>query len=76
MIQVMDVPNFEYILLHIGNWEDQTSGCLLLGNSAKQNVTGSGMVIESKIAYLRVYPLIMRQLQKGKKVYLNIETIG
>ena len=76
MIQVMDVPNFEYILLHIGNWEDQTSGCLLLGNSVKQNVTGSGMVIESKIAYLRVYPLIMRQLQKGKKVYLNIETIG
>jgi hypothetical protein len=76
MIQVMDVPNFEYILLHIGNWEDQTSGCLLLGNSVKQNVTGSGMVIESKIAYFRVYPLIMRQLQKGKKVYLNIETIG
>ena len=77
MIEVLDVPNFKYILIHIGNWADpDTEGCLLLGNSAKQNVTGSGMVIESKIAYLRVYPLIMRQLQKGKKVYLNIETIG
>ena len=76
MIEVLDVPNFQYILLHIGNWEDQTDGCILLGNSAKQNVTGSGMVLESKIAYLRVYPIIMRALQKGKKVFLNIETIG
>jgi len=76
MIEVKDVPNFKYILIHIGNWEDQTDGCLLLGNSAKQNVTGSGMVLESKIAYLRVYPIIMRALQKGKKVFLNIETIG
>ena len=76
MIEVLDVPNFKYILLHIGNWEDQTEGCILLGNSAKQNVTGAGMVLESKIAYLRVYPIIMRALQKGKKVFLNIETIG
>ena len=76
MIEVLDVPNFKYILLHIGNWDDQTEGCVLLGNSAKQNVTGSGMVLESKIAYLRVYPIVMRALQKGKKVFLNIETIG
>ena len=76
MIEVKDVPNFKYILLHIGNWEHQSEGCLLVGNSAKQNVTGSGMVLESKIAYLRVYPIIMRALQKGKKVFLNIETIG
>ncbi len=76
MIEVLDVPNFKYILLHIGNWEHQSEGCLLVGNSAKQNVTGTGMVLESKIAYLRVYPIIMRALQKGKKVFLNIETIG
>ena len=77
MIEVMNVPNFKYILLHIGNWADPDSdGCILLGNSSKQNVTGDGMVIESKIAYLRVYPIIMRALQKGKKVYLHIETIG
>ena len=76
MIEVKDVPNFKYILLHIGNWEHQSEGCLLVGNSAKHNVSGSGMVLESKIAYLRVFPIIMRALQKGKKVFLNIETIG
>ena len=76
MIEVLDVPNFTHILWHIGNFEYNTDGCLLLGNSAKQNVTGAGMVLESKIAYLRVYPIVMRALQKGKKVFLNIETIG
>ena len=77
MIEVLDVPNFKYILFHIGNWADPDSeGCILLGNSSKQNIIGNGMVIESKLAYLRVYPIIMRALQKGKKVFLNIETIG
>ena len=76
MIEVLDVPNFSFILLHIGNWEYQTSGCILCGNTAKQNVTGDGMVMDSKIAYLRVYPKIIKELIKGKKVFLNIETIG
>ena len=76
MIEVLDVPNFKYILFHVGNFESDSAGCILFGNSAKQNVTGSGMVLESKIAYLRVYPIIIRALQKGKKVFLNIETIG
>ena len=76
MIEVLDVPNFTYILLHIGNWHQDTSGCLLLANTAKQNVTGDGMVMESKLAYLRVYPIIIKELKKGKKVFLNIETIG
>ncbi|GLQ21803.1 DUF5675 family protein [Algimonas porphyrae] len=31
MLWVRDVPGFTYILIHIGNTEDDTSGCLLLG---------------------------------------------
>ena len=76
MVEILDVPNFSFILLHIGNWEYQTSGCILCGNTAKQNVTGDGMVMESKLAYLRVYPIIIKELKKGRKVFLNIETIG
>lgn len=31
MLQVLDVPNFEYILIHIGNTDEHTAGCLLVG---------------------------------------------
>lgn len=63
MIEVLDVPNFKHILIHCGNDEDDTSGCLLLGNSQTQNVTATGYVSGSTEAYKRVYPLIAEALQ-------------
>ena len=34
MLHVTNVPNFEYILIHIGNDDDDTAGCLLVGRGA------------------------------------------
>jgi hypothetical protein len=34
MLHILDVPNFEYILIHCGNTDDQTEGCLLVGSTA------------------------------------------
>lgn len=31
MLEIMDVPNFQYILIHIGNFERDTDGCILVG---------------------------------------------
>mgnify|MGYP003651949720 FL=1 len=31
MLHVLDVPNFKYILIHCGNTDEDTAGCLLLG---------------------------------------------
>ncbi len=33
MLQVLNVPNFEYILIHIGNTDEDTAGCLLVGQN-------------------------------------------
>ena len=35
---VKDVPNRDYILLHIGNTAKDTSGCILVGLGTKQDV--------------------------------------
>ena len=33
MLWLQDVPNFKWILVHAGNTDDDTAGCLLVGNT-------------------------------------------
>jgi hypothetical protein len=64
MLQVMDVPNFSHILIHCGNTDEDTSGCLLLGDTQENNqVKKNGFIGHSTRAYFRVYPLIARHLR-------------
>lgn len=65
MIQVLDVPNFEYILFHTGNTEKHTAGCLIVGDSAKQNITKDGFVGASRNCYKRIYPGIAAAIEAG-----------
>ena len=70
MIQIMDVPNFSDVLIHIGNDDDDTSGCLLVGNNVNLN---NMTVTSSRIAYEKVYPIIIDELLKGNEVCLEIQ---
>lgn len=80
MLWVRDVPGFEYILIHTGNTDEHTAGCLLLGDSQQANFGSSnGMVGSSVNAYKRVYPPIAKALQDGKSVsitYTNFDYVG
>ena len=70
MIWVLDVPGFEYILWHIGNTDENTAGCLLLGDSQESNlVKKDGFVGSSTNAYKLVYPRVLAAIQSG----LNVE---
>jgi len=70
MIWVLDVPKFEYILWHIGNTDENTAGCLLLGDSQESNlVKKDGFVGSSTNAYKLVYPRVLAAIQSG----LNVE---
>jgi hypothetical protein len=72
MLWVRDVPNFEHILIHVGNRDDDTAGCILLGDTCQQNVTESGFIGSSVAAYRRVYPPIARHLEDGGRVELIV----
>lgn len=68
MLHVQDVPGFQWILIHIGNTEDDTAGCLLVGDSQDQNITKRGSLQRSTDAYKRIYPPIAAALLKGEQV--------
>ena len=63
MIYVNEVPNFEYILWHIGNDDDDTAGCLLVGKTSQDNFIGS-----STTAYKEIYPPIRDAILNGEDV--------
>ena len=65
MLQIMAVPNFEDVLIHTGNNDDHTAGCLLVGNSATENITDQGSIGSSRTCYKRVYKEILAQVTRG-----------
>jgi len=69
MIWVLDVPGFEWILWHSGNTDENTAGCLLLGNSQESNlVKKDGFIGASRDAYKLVYPRVTAAIESGLDV--------
>jgi len=71
MLQVLDVPNFEYILIHVGNDEDDTAGCLLVGNTANNNRLNKGFIGDSTTAYKSLYPKVLKAIESGLDVTIQ-----
>lgn len=65
MLQIMNVPNFEYILIHIGNTDKHTDGCLLVGLQAIATI-GEMRVNQSCDAYELLYPLVIDAALKNE----------
>lgn len=69
-----DTHSFQYILIHVGNNDDHTSGCLLLNYAADgKHFVGSN----SGNAYQEIYPEIAEACECGEEVtieYIDVET--
>lgn len=75
MLWLQNVPGFEYVLIHCGNDDDDTDGCILVGNSCTQNATEAGALGSSRDAYRRVYPPIADALENGERVALTVREV-
>lgn len=78
MLWVRDVPNFEHILIHCGNDDDDTSGCLLVGETQTANSLGSdGFVGGSTRAYRAIYPKLAEAAEKNNLTitYTDFDTV-
>lgn len=60
MLWLQDVPNFKWILIHCGNTDEHTAGCLLVGQTQQDNFIG-----KSTQAYFDIYPRIAEAVEQG-----------
>jgi len=76
MLHLQDVPGFSFILIHSGNTDEHTSGCLIVGETQQDLDLGKdGFVGQSVKAYKAMYRKVANELLQGKKVSIEYTTI-
>ena len=64
---LMNVKGFEGVRIHSGNTPEDTEGCILVGlNKIK------GQLVESRSTFDRLYRTMAAEVQRGKKVFIEI----
>ena len=71
-VQIMNVQNFQYVYIHIGNEEKDTDACVLLGDTANNNAVADGFIGESTQAYKRWYQQVVPHLEAGGQAFIEI----
>jgi hypothetical protein len=71
MLWLQDVPNFQWVLIHIGNTDEDTEGCILVGATAN-TVPGSLSIGNSLTAYQKLYPVVRDALLRGEAVQITV----
>jgi len=71
MLWLQDVPNFSTIYIHIGNTDDDSSGCILVGKSYNKEEM---KLSASTVAYLQLYPKVVEAL-KHEEVFIEIDDL-
>lgn len=66
MPHILNVPGFDGVRIHMGNKDEDTEGCLLIGDSA-----GRRTIWDSKKCFDRFFPLLKAALDKHE--YCSVE---
>lgn len=68
MLWLQDVPKFKDILIHIGNTDNDSSGCIIVGKTAD---LVKGYVGQSTVAYKEMYVKVIAAM--GENVFIEIK---
>lgn len=69
MLWLQNVPGFEYIYIHCGTTDDDTAGCILVGDTAN----AEGTLARSELAYRRLYGQVANAILAGEPVSITVE---
>ncbi|WP_338813650.1 DUF5675 family protein [Bernardetia sp. Wsw4-3y2] len=71
-LHIQDIPNYLWVLIHIGNDKEDTEGCPLTGKTWGRDKNGDFEVYNSTDAYKEFYPIPTNWLLSGKRVFIDI----
>lgn len=66
--RLQNVPAYDGVLIHIGNYAKDTDGCLLVGKNTKK-----GMVTDSTTTFRKLYEKLKAADEKGEKITIEIQ---
>lgn len=69
MLWLRDVPGFEYIYIHVGVDDDDSAGCILVGDTAHV----AGTLERSTQSYRRIYGQISNAILAGEPVAIEVK---
>ncbi len=77
MLWVRNIPGFDFILIHPGNDDSDTLGCLLVGQTQQDlDKNKDGFIGRSRDAYEALYPKVRDALLAGEKVTIKYTNLG
>lgn len=71
-LELQDVPEFDYVYIHIGNNDDHTDACILVGNTCDLTAGKNGFIGESTDAFKDFYLTVRPKLEAGERVFIHI----
>lgn len=75
-LHVKDVPDFTGIYIHVGNDDDDTAGCLLVGYGMSGDANDfNSKITSSTAAYEKLYQIVGDALNSGEGVWIVYKTI-